>query len=52
MKYEYHFLKWKNTQLMEFLNEQKIEYQEGANQFRVVFSISVHLLKLSFTWKN
>lgn len=39
MKYEYHFLKWKDTQLMEFLNEQKIEYQEGANQFRVVFSI-------------
>ena len=39
MKYEYHFLKWKNTQLMEFLNEHKIEYQEGANQFRVVFSI-------------
>ena len=39
MKYEYHFTKWKNTQLMEFLNEQKIEYQEGSNQLWIVFSI-------------
>lgn len=39
MKYEYHFLTWKNTQLIEFLNKHNIEYKKGANQLWIKFSI-------------
>lgn len=52
MKYEYHFITWKNVQLIEFLNKHNIEYKEGSNQSWIKFSICSSLPEAEFYLKE